>query len=208
MQLIKYTHACVRLEHGENTLLIDPGTWAEDAAFVGTDHILITHEHADHVDPNRIAVAASENPKLRVYAPETVASTLAEDGINTTTVNVGDTFNAGGFDVRAVGGKHALIYNGIPDCTNIGYVIEGIYHPGDSFFVPSDPVETLLVPTAAPWFSLASCIDFVRAIKPKRAFSIHDAMLSPRGEMGIDRWLETAGQTDYGRIPVGTARPL
>ena len=35
MQLIKYTHACVRLEHDDDTLLIDPGTWAEDAAFVG-----------------------------------------------------------------------------------------------------------------------------------------------------------------------------
>jgi L-ascorbate metabolism protein UlaG (beta-lactamase superfamily) len=208
MQLIKYTHACVRLEHGDDTLLIDPGTWAEDAAFVGADHVLITHEHVDHVDADRLGRAAADDPRLRVFAPENVAAVLTEAGISTTVVNVGDKFSAGSFDVTAVGGKHAIIYNGVPDCSNIGYVVNGIYHPGDSFFVPSESVETLLVPTAGPWVSLAACIDFVRAVGPARAFSIHDAGLSPRGEMGVDRWLDGQGQTAYGRIPVGTAQSL
>ena len=206
MQLIKYTHACVRLEHGDSTVLIDPGTWAEDGAFAGTDHVLITHEHVDHIDADRLATAAADNPRLRVYAPEMVCPSLIEAGISAVVVNVGDTFTVAGFSVTAVGGKHAVIYDGIPDCANIGYVVEGVYHPGDSFFVPTEQVETLLVPTSAPWFSLAECIDFVRAVKPSRAFSIHDAGLSARGEMSVDRWLEGKGETDYDRIPIGTAR--
>ena len=208
MQLIKYTHACVRVEHDDNTLLIDPGTWAEDAAFVGSDDVLITHEHFDHVDSDRLVTAANENPSLRVFAPANVAESLTEVGLNATAVSVGDTFTAGGFSVTAVGGKHAIIYNGVPDCANLGYLVDGIYHPGDSFFVPTQDVETLLVPTAAPWFSLAECIDFVKAVGPARAFSIHDAGLSARGELSVDRWLEGAAGTDYRRIPVGTAQSL
>jgi L-ascorbate metabolism protein UlaG (beta-lactamase superfamily) len=208
MQLIKYTHACVRLEHGDDTVLIDPGTWAEDAAFIGTNHVLITHEHVDHIDADRLATAAADNSRLRVYAPEIVAAPLVEAGINTTVVNVGDTFTIDCFEVTAVGGKHAVIYNGVPDCVNIGYIVNGVYHPGDSFFVPSQPVETLLVPTSAPWFSLAECIDFVRAVKPAHAYSIHDAGLSARGEMSVDRWLEGNANTDYRRIPLGTAQPV
>lgn len=208
MQLIKYTHACVCIERDEETILIDPGTWAEDAAFATSDHVLITHEHFDHVDADRLSAAAAENPNLRVYAPAEVAASLTEAGINTSVVNVGDVFNAGGFQVTAVGGRHALIYDGVPDCANIGYVVDGIYHPGDSFFVPSEPVEILLVPTAAPWFNLADCIDFVRTVKPRRAFSIHDAGLSARGEMSVDRWLESKGETQYERISVGSAMLL
>ena len=37
----------------------------------------------------------------------------------------------------------------------------------------------------------------------RRAFSIHDAMLSARGEAGVDRWLSQTGGTDYGRLTPG-----
>src|SRR5262245_10936661 len=50
MQMIKFTHACVRLIDGESSLLIDPGIWAEAEAFDGVTDVLVTHEHADHVD--------------------------------------------------------------------------------------------------------------------------------------------------------------
>ena len=118
----------------------------------------------------------------------------------------GDSFTAGGFSVRVVGGLHAEIYDGAPGIANVGYVIEGsLYHPGDSLFVPDEPIETLLVPTAAPWLKLAEAIDFVRAVGPRRAHSIHDAMLSDKGEAGVDRWLDLKSATDYSRIPVGSS---
>jgi L-ascorbate metabolism protein UlaG (beta-lactamase superfamily) len=47
MRLIKYTHACVRLEHDGRALVIDPGTWSEPAALDGATAVLVTHEHFD-----------------------------------------------------------------------------------------------------------------------------------------------------------------
>jgi hypothetical protein len=46
-------------------------------------------------------------------------------------------------------------------------------------------------------------LDVVRAVKPRRAHSIHDAMLSTLGQERVDRWLALKGETEYSRIPVG-----
>jgi len=52
IRITKLTHACVRVSIGGVVLLIDPSTWSEPEEFVGADACLITHEHADHVDPD------------------------------------------------------------------------------------------------------------------------------------------------------------
>ncbi|MEU4690820.1 MBL fold metallo-hydrolase [Actinoplanes sp. NPDC023714] len=213
MRLIKYTHACVRLDDGDRSLLIDPGVWTEPEAYDGVTDILVTHEHDDHIDLERIAALLTSR-NLRIFAPEPVRATAVEENAPTvaaaiTPVAAGDTFTAGGFAVTAVGGLHAEIYEGLPGCANVGFIAEGVYHPGDSFFVPSQPVTTLLVPAAAPWFKLREALDFTRAIAPARAFPIHDRMLSP--DVGFDRfdvWMHMKGNTDYARIPLTEAVTL
>src|SRR5215216_3864717 len=49
-RVIKYTHACVRIEHAGGVLVVDPGVWSEPEALDGCTAVLLTHEHADHVD--------------------------------------------------------------------------------------------------------------------------------------------------------------
>lgn len=204
MHLIKYTHACVRVEQDGRSLVIDPGVWSEAEALSGTDDVLITHEHFDHVDADRLAGALAANPALRVYAPASVAGQLTALGSAVTTVAVGDSFTVAGFAVSAVGGRHAEIYDGLPGCDNVGFIIDNaLYHPGDSLFVPDKQVATVLVPASAPWLKLREAIDFVRAAKPARAFPIHDAMLSEIGQQSFDRWMDMKGDTDYARIPIG-----
>ena len=206
MRLIKYTHAAVRLEQDGRTLLLDPGIFTEDSAYEGVSHILVTHEHADHVSAEKLTAQLALNPALRVYTNATVAQQLAGAlGGAVHTVEVGDRFEVNGFGVEAVGGKHAEIYEGLPGCANVGFIVDGVYHPGDALHVPSSEVATLLVPTAAPWLKLAEGLDFVRAVKPRRAFSIHDAMLSRIGEAGVDNWMTMKGGTEYARIPVGSS---
>jgi L-ascorbate metabolism protein UlaG (beta-lactamase superfamily) len=201
MRLTKYTHACVRLASGGRSLVIDPGIWAEDAALEDVNDILITHEHFDHVDAKRLA-----GLDLNIYAPDSVVAKLAEDGVAARTVSSGTTFTAAGFSVRAVGGRHAEIYGGMPDCANLGYVIdEDVYHPGDAFFVPDVPLKTLLVPVSAPWLKLGEAITFVRSVEPVRAYPIHDAMFSEIGQTMVDNWLTNAGGTDYQRIANGSS---
>jgi L-ascorbate metabolism protein UlaG (beta-lactamase superfamily) len=204
MRLIKFTHACVRLERDDRVLVIDPGVFSEDEAYDGASHILITHEHADHVNPAQLVAAQATNPDLRVYTNAGLAAQLTDLGDAVVTVAPGDRFDAGGFAVEAVGGAHAEIYDALPGCENLGYVVDGtVYHPGDSLFVPESKVSTLLVPLAAPWLKTAEAIDFVRAVAPARAYPIHDGMLADFGHQVTDRWISMKGGTEYARIPIG-----
>ncbi|MGW3615201.1 MBL fold metallo-hydrolase [Micromonospora sp. NPDC005163] len=186
MRITKYTHACVRLEHDGRVLVIDPGIWSEPAALAGADAVLVTHEHADHADVLRLAGLG-----VPVYAPaEADLPRLAVTG-----VSAGEEFTPAGFRVRAVGGRHAFIYGGQPDCANLGYLVEdALYHPGDSLHVPEQPVETLLVPAQGSWLKLVEAIDSVKAVDPRRAIAIHDAQLNERGLASVNGWLgEKAG---------------
>jgi len=184
MQMTKYTHACVRFDSDDRTLVIDPGAFSESAeALNGAAAVLITHEHFDHLDVDALLAAARANSALRVWAPPSVVHQLGELGSRATAVAADESFDAAGFSVRTFGGQHAVIHPSIgTPCANVGYLVDdAVYHPGDSFFVPSAPVETLLVPMHAPWSKLAEVIDFVVAVRAPRAFQIHDAMLAESG---------------------------
>ncbi|WP_037615978.1 MBL fold metallo-hydrolase [Streptomyces aureus] len=200
MRLTKYGHACVRIEDGDRVLVIDPGTFSETEALSGADAVLITHEHADHIDVDKLDAARKSVPGLTVHTHPALAAAL---GRGTTAVAPGETFTAAGFTVQAVGGEHAEIIDGLPGCPNIGFVVEGVYHPGDSLFVPDQPVHTLLVPASGPWLKLREAIEFVRAVRPARAFPIHDINLSDIGKENFDGWLEEEPGTEYARIPLG-----
>ncbi|MEW2495431.1 MBL fold metallo-hydrolase [Streptomyces nodosus] len=189
MRITKYTHACVRLEHDGRVLVIDPGTWSEPAALTGADAILVTHEHADHVDVLRLAGLG-----VPVYAPAEADIPRLE----VTGVASGAEFTAAGFRVRAVGERHAFIYGGQPDCANLGYIIdEAVYHPGDALHVPEQSIETLLVPAQGSWMKMAEAIDFVKAVKPQRAFAIHDAQINDRGLSSVNGWLTEETDSGY-----------
>lgn len=189
MKITKYTHACIRLEESGRVLVIDPGEWTEPEAFAGADAFLVTHQHADHVDPPRLAATG-----IPVFAPE--GADIA--GLAVNRVASGQVFAAAGFRIQAAGSRHAFIYGEAPDCPNLGYVVDdSLYHPGDALFVPEQSIETLLVPAQAPWLKLVEAIDFVRAIGPKRTFPIHDAGLSERGLAGINAWHGRATDNGY-----------
>jgi L-ascorbate metabolism protein UlaG (beta-lactamase superfamily) len=181
MQLTKFTHACVRLSDGERALVLDPGVFSEvDEALDGVAAVLITHEHADHIDVEKLRAAARRDPRLRVWGPAPVVEALGELGEQVVAVGAGESFEAGGFPVRTFGGQHALIHPLIPIVPNVGYLIDGaVYHPGDSFVVPDAEVETLLLPTNAPWSKASEVIDFAVAVRAPRAFQVHDSLVTP-----------------------------
>jgi L-ascorbate metabolism protein UlaG (beta-lactamase superfamily) len=195
MKITKYTHACIRIERDGRVLVIDPGVWTEDEALAGADAVLVTHEHSDHVDPARLAALGSP-----VFAP--VGADIAD--VDVTWVTPDQVFEAAGFGVRAVGSRHAFIYEGQPDCPNLGYVIDDrLYHPGDALFVPTQPIETLFVPTQGSWLKLAEALDFVRAINPTHVHLIHDAGLSERGLRSANAWFGGIVGGGYRRLAPG-----
>jgi L-ascorbate metabolism protein UlaG (beta-lactamase superfamily) len=197
MRLTHLGHACVRLEEGGRTLVIDPGGFSAPDALDGADAVLVTHEHPDHVVPMRLAEAATANPDLRVWTNEGVAAHLAKITELVMVVAHGDTFTAAGFEVAVVGERHAVIHPDLPGVPNTGYLVGGeVFHPGDAFTVPDVPVGTLLIPAAAPWSKVSEVVEYARAVNAPRSFPIHDAILSDAGRGLVDAFL--SGQ----RIPV------
>ena len=208
MRITKFTHSCVRLD-GDAVLVVDPGEFSERSALDGADAVLITHEHPDHLDVAALTEAAQRNPGLRVFAHADVLPKLAAFGDIATAVGPGDDFEAAGYRVRAYGGRHALIHPDIPRIANLAYLIgddgSTVYHPGDSFTVADDTVvDTLFVPLNAPWMKLMESIDFVRAVRPGRAFALHDALLNPTGAQISDGHLARLGGATYAHVAPGT----
>lgn len=116
VRMTKYTHSCVRLERGGRSLVIDPGVWSEPAALMAASAVLITHEHADHIDADRLVATLAGDPACRVFAPAPVAESLSDLGNRFVAVAPGDRFGAAGLDVQVVGGEHAETYEGLPGC--------------------------------------------------------------------------------------------
>lgn len=213
MKLTKYTHSCVRLERGGNVLVLDPGSFSEvEEALDGAHAVLITHEHADHLDRDRVLAQLRANTSLVLYAPAGLAADLraaAETGGGEGAGVAGrileaepdSTFSVAGFTVQSFGGQHALIHPLVPLVANVGYLIDGaLYHPGDSFVVPYGlKVKTLLVPIHAPWSKVGEVIDFVIACGAERAYPIHDALLNERGLGVAEGHVERFGNL-YGTV--------
>jgi L-ascorbate metabolism protein UlaG (beta-lactamase superfamily) len=204
MRMTTYGHACVRLEAAGAALVIDPGVFSDaGTALAGADAALITHEHADHVDAAAVKAAVDANPALAVFAHPDVVAQLGDLGGAARQVRSGETFTAAGFEVTAVGDRHAFVHDRAPDIPNLGYLVAGqVYHPGDAFFVPDRPVPRLLLPVSAPWLKLGEAIDFAASVAAERVHPIHDAILADVGLGMVDRWLQQS-QPGYARLPVG-----
>jgi L-ascorbate metabolism protein UlaG (beta-lactamase superfamily) len=198
MKLTKFTHSCVRIEDDNDRLLvIDPGVFSEaGAALTGAHAVLITHQHADHLDPEALVAAARAEPALHLWVPADVAPQLdqhQELAERYTVVGAAQSFVAGGLQVRTYGGQHALIHPSLAMVANVGYLVgDAVYHPGDSLIVPNATVETVLLPIHAPWSKTAEVIDFAVSVRAERAFPIHDALLSELGRSLTERLLSGA----------------
>ncbi|SFK94546.1 MBL fold metallo-hydrolase [Streptomyces pini] len=199
MELTKKGHACVALHREGRTLVIDPGGFSEADAAVGADAILVTHEHPDHFDESRLRAALEANPAAGIWTLRSVAERIsAAFPGRVHTVGGGDAFTAAGFEVEVHGELHAVIHPDIPRVTNVGYVVTApgagtVFHPGDALTVPGRPVDTLLLPVHAPWSKVAEVVDYVREVRPRVAYDVHDGLLSDFGHLIYGRLLGPNG---------------
>ena len=180
MRFQKFGHACLLVEDADARVLIDPGAFAngfEDLRDLTA--VLVTHQHFDHLDLDRLPALLAANPDAVVHTDQASAGILTEKGIRAEGVAAGAEFTIGGLSVEVVGVDHAVIHPDIPIIPNVGYLLGGrFFHPGDALTVPEQPVEILGAPTAAPWLKLWEAVDYIRAVAPRVALPIHESATS------------------------------
>ncbi|MFT4235174.1 MAG: MBL fold metallo-hydrolase [Microbacterium sp.] len=205
MRVTKHEHATLRIEKGEETLVIDPGNFTRQLhGLHGVVGVVITHEHPDHWTPAHLDAIRAAFPGVPVYSTPAVAA--AAEGV--TEVAPGDVVEAGSFRLEFFGGTHNEIHSSVPLVDNVGVLVDdAFYYPGDSYAVPDGhPVELLAAPLSAPWLKIGEAMDFVLATAPRRAFGTHDALLSPAG-IGAHRarlqWATEQGGGEFFALEAG-----
>jgi L-ascorbate metabolism protein UlaG (beta-lactamase superfamily) len=190
VQITHLGHSCVLVEAGSTRLLLDPGGFTPGwETTEGLDAVLVSHEHADHLDRDRLPALLARNPGARLVTEPGVAGQLTgsvdrePEGLE-----AGSSTTIAGLRVTATGGRHAVIHADIPRVGNVGYLVAEtsgtgptLYHPGDMLEAVPEGVDVLAVPIVAPWEAIKETVDFVRAVGAPVAFPIHDAVLTPAG---------------------------
>lgn len=180
VRITKLGHSCLLVADGDARILIDPGNLAPHFDDVeGLTAVLVTHQHADHVDVDRLRAVLERNKGAEVVVDPGTASALAEAGLQARAVTPGDSVDVG-TSVEVLGGTHAEIHADIPRIPNNAYLVGGrLLHPGDALVVTDAdagrPIEILALPVAAPWLRISDSVDYLRAVAPQVALPIHEA---------------------------------
>lgn len=209
MQLTHFGHSCLLADFGDTSVLFDPGNFSHGfEGITGLAAILITHQHPDHVDVERLPALLDANPGAALYADPQTAAQLGEPW---QAVHAGDAFSVGSLRVRGVGGQHAVIHPELPLIDNISYLVGDsghparFMHPGDALFVPDEPVDVLATPAAAPWMKISEAVEYLRAVAPARAVPIHQAIIAPEARGIYHGRLAEMGRTDFQVLPAESA---
>ncbi|MFI9406173.1 MBL fold metallo-hydrolase [Nocardia sp. NPDC052316] len=186
MRIAHFGHSCLLVELHGKKVLFDPGTFSHGfEGLTELDAIAITHQHPDHIDPNRIEALVDANPGARLLADP---QTAQQRGERWEAVHAGNVLTLGDLRITGGGGRHAVIHPDIPVVDNTVFQLgtpddpAQLVHPGDSLWVPPVPVGVLAIPAAAPWMKLSEAVDYLRAVAPRTALPIHYGIIAQEAQ--------------------------
>ncbi|MDR0991007.1 MAG: MBL fold metallo-hydrolase [Propionibacteriaceae bacterium] len=192
MEITHLGHSTVLVTVAGCRLLLDPGNFSQAWwELTDLDAIIVTHQHPDHIDPDRLPALLAANPSARLVVEPTVpdhydlprAERWAADS----------WIQLGAVTVTAVGGLHAVIHRDIPRIGNLGVVIEApgeprFFHPGDALDTVPPGIDVAAIPAHGPWCAMKEIIDFTRQLGAPDGFLIHDGLINQRGwALSFDR---------------------
>jgi L-ascorbate metabolism protein UlaG (beta-lactamase superfamily) len=187
MRVTHLGHASVLVEVADVRILLDPGGWSPQAQEQRDLHaVLVTHQHPDHLDVDRLPELLRANPDAMVLTDPDTAQLLRDKGVEATAVRAGQEHSVGAATVTGVGELHALIHDDIPRIHNTGMRIaaEGeptFFHAGDALDGEPGAVDVLAFPLSAPWARSRDMTAFLRRLAARHAVPVHDGGLSARG---------------------------
>lgn len=154
--------------------MIDIGNFAtakyDLADFGKFEALLVTHQHADHMDEDFCSHITAKG--IPIYGNADVVGKFPELGIKEITDE--KVFNVAGFKVRPVDVPHCVGVDGRAGPPNTGFVIDDVFfHPGDGIEPRGVSVKNSAVPIAGPSISLKQAIDFIRLVGAQKVIPIH-----------------------------------
>lgn len=187
MRLTHLGHASLLVEIADARVLIDPGVWSAPAYEQrDLDAVLVTHQHPDHVDRERLPELLRANPQARLAADPQTAALLQDAGLDVEPFGPGARWEVEGATVTGVGELHALIHEDLPRVTNTGMLLAAdgeptFFHPGDALDADPGEVTVLAFPLNAPWQRSREMTEFLRSHAAPHAVPIHDGLLNRAG---------------------------
>ena len=174
----RLTDSCLIVTTDAGRTLFDPGFFTFESGEIDLEtigdiqRVLITHEHADHVNPEFVRWLVDRGDDVVVHGNQNVAELLRPHGIDVvSTAPAGVSFE----DV-----DHERLPNG-STVPNRAFTIDGVFtHPGDSYG-PAESAPVLGLAFLAPWGSATASVEFASRLKPQQVVPVHDFYTSRDG---------------------------
>lgn len=210
MKVTKYPQSCLVVEQDGVRILVDPGSFVTEQFsandLLPIDGVIITHEHADHADPELIkALTVSES--VPVIANASIKNVLGD--LVTKVVADGEEFDIAGLKITAHEIPHVDMMDGSAGPQNTGYIINDEFLvPGDSVDTKGLKVEKLAVPLAGPDISPRDGFDMIKQTGAKVVVPIHYSAFPAKPELIAGRAKEIVPDVQFIVIPEGESAEI
>ena len=176
MKITKYPQSNFLIEENGGKILIDPGNFTfekyQPDSFGQIDAILITHQHADHLDKQ--AVKALSVSGVPIYGNSDVASVLSSESVKVNVVEPHKEFRLANFTVKPIDLPHCKMLDGSPGPPNTSFVVNSIFfHPGDGIEIAGLAVENAAIPITGPTINYDRAWKLAQSLKATRIIPMH-----------------------------------